>query len=74
MILLSMLKAVLAMLSKDKANQSNIECAMAVIDELIKHLESNPLSLPKEVIYDSPRTYIDQELDKDAQTAQEELT
>ena len=62
------------MLDKDKANQNNIECAIAVMDEIIKHLEGNPLSLPKEVIYDGPRTTVDQGLDEGAKSAQQELT
>ena len=70
-MLVPMLKAVNIMLLS--GDEKSVACARAVIDELIKHLESNPLSLPKGVIYDGSRTYIDQELDKDAAEAKKEL-
>ena len=73
-MLLPMLKAVVNMLDEKDPDIAKVECARAVLAEIIKHLESNPLSLPKDVIYDGSRTYIDDELDPEAQEAQKELT
>ena len=69
-----MLKAIHKMLEKPdttvkEAWDAKIECARDVLGELIEHLET-----PKSAVYDSPRTYIDEQLDPDAQEAQKELT
>ena len=68
-MLIPMLNAVLKMLEKPE----NIECARAVLSEIIKHHSKNPLGLPKSVMHNSLRTYVDDQLDQEVQDIQKEL-
>ena len=68
-MLQNMLKAVHKML--EGADKAKVECAREVLGEVIEHLK---LTVSQGTVYDSPRSYLDQELDAEAKKAMEELT